>query len=358
MQKWYAIRPLAENNETEISIFDEIGAYGISAQAFLRELALVPDSSRIVLKIHSPGGEVFDGGVIFNALKRHPGGVVCQIEGLAASMASVIACAGMPVRMCENGFFMIHNPWTIAMGDSSEMRDQAALLDKIRSNMVGAYAGKSSQPADKIIEWMDAETWFTAAEAKAAGFVDEITDPLQAAASANRFKLFAKFRNAPRNLTPTPTQMENEPAPVDPTPAPVPAPEPVDPTPAPVDPAPVDPVLEDPAPVDPEAPAVPAASIIMARFDALSAERDAAIHRAEQAESALAAEREAMANLEQSLGVAAARVVPVIAPANAESDPVTDYIAANESGDRKAARAIFAKHKEAIIAYRRSLSKA
>ncbi|MFZ4597814.1 MAG: head maturation protease, ClpP-related [Terrimicrobiaceae bacterium] len=208
MKSWYAISPRAESNQTEISIFDEIGYYGVSAKQFVDDLKNVPAGNSILLKIHSPGGEVFDGNVIFNALKRHAGGVVVQIEGLCASMASIIALAGAPVRMAANGFFMIHNPWGMAVGDAAEMRDQASLLEKIKQNMVSAYAAKSKKDEVMIEEWMDAETWFTAEQALAVGFVDEITDALPIAASANKFSRIAKFRNAPANLTSAAQHME------------------------------------------------------------------------------------------------------------------------------------------------------
>ena len=145
MNTWYALFSKTDRRETEISIFDEIGMFGVSAKQFISDLQKVPADHKISLRIHSPGGEVFDGNAIFNALKRHPGGVEVQIEGLAASMATVISLAGMPVKMAANGFYMIHNPWGVAMGDASELRDQAELLDKIRFSMVGAYAAKSGR---------------------------------------------------------------------------------------------------------------------------------------------------------------------------------------------------------------------
>lgn len=384
MNTWYAIAPKSQDLETEISIFDEIGMFGVSAKQFISDLKNIPADHKIVLRIHSPGGEVFDGNAIFTALQRR-GNVEVQIEGLAASMATVISLAGMPVKMAANGFYMIHNPWGVAMGDSDELRDQAQLLDKIRSNMVNAYAAKSGQAPEQIEEWMDAETWFTAAEAQAVGFVDEVTDSLALAASANRFSRLAKFRHAPAALlTPAAQQMENqdeiqEPVleqPVDEAPAATVVSESAPEAPAPAQPAPSD---EAPVPEEPAAPAAPVALAISSidsltqKYTDLLEERAAAIadrdaYRAkleslsaevETLRASLLADRESLARLERSLGLHAAEVVPVIQPhSDSASDPVAEYLAAVEAGDRKAASLLFEKHKAAIWQHRQKISKA
>ena len=374
MRNWYALTPKPSVSETEISIFDEIGMYGISAKQFISDLKAIPANDKIVLKIHSPGGEVFDGNAIFNALQRR-GNVEVQIEGLAASMATVISLAGMPVKMAENGFYMIHNPWGVAMGDAAELRDQAELLDKIRSNMVGAYAAKSGQDPEQIQEWMDAETWFTAAEALSAGFIDEITDTLALAASSNKFARMAKFKNAPANLTAQPHRMEIE----------------ITPEPEIVEEVIADSIVSDSVPaeeieiIEEIAPAdqgevavdatpqpivspvsLAAADSILAKYNAILAERDGAIlalqaysAKVETLRDELNEERESFARLERSLGLSAARVVPIISNAAPEAlDPVAEYLAAVESGDRKAASALFEKHKALIWQARQKISKA
>jgi ATP-dependent Clp endopeptidase proteolytic subunit ClpP len=374
MRNWYALTPKPSVSETEISIFDEIGMYGISAKQFISDLKAIPATDRIVLKIHSPGGEVFDGNAIFNALQRR-GNVEVQIEGLAASMATVISLAGMPVKMAANGFYMIHNPWGVAMGDAAELRDQAELLDKIRSNMVGAYAAKSGQDPEQIQEWMDAETWFTASEALSAGFIDAITDTLSLAASSNKFARMAKFKNAPANLTAQPHRMEIE----------------ITPEPEIVEEVIADSIVSDSVPaeeieiIEEIAPAdqvevavdatpqpivspvsLAAADSILAKYNAILAERDSAIlalqaysAKVETLRDELNEERESFARLERSLGLSAARVVPIISNAAPEAlDPVAEYLAAVESGDRKAASALFEKHKSLIWQARQKISKA
>lgn len=324
MKSWYSIAAKAATNQTEISIFDEIGYWGISAKQFITDLKTVDPAHNILLRIHSPGGEVFDGNAIYNALKRHPGGVTVQIEGLAASMATVIALAGSPVRMSANGFFMIHNPWSIAMGDAEDMREQAELLEKIQAGIVNAYAAKSGQSAEQVQAWMDAETWFTAEEALAAGFIDEITDAIAIAASANKFARVGKFKNAPGDLTAPEVIMDE-----------------ISATPEVIEEIPVEEIIEEtpavevveenpetPAPPVEEAPETPVAVIpgaegiiakfneLQARFDTVSRERDNAI-------TALAAERLALDRLERSLGVAAAKVIPSIEPEIANSLSIT-----------------------------------
>ncbi len=378
MKTWYALSARAEVRQTEISIFDEIGYYGVSAKQFIGDLKRVPADHEIVLKIHSPGGEVFDGNAIFNALKRHPGGVTVQIEGLAASMATVISLAGAPVKMAANGFYMIHNPWGVAMGDAEEMRDQAALLEKIREGMIAAYASKSGQEPEQIAAWMDAETWFTAEEAQAAGFVDQITDSLALAASANKFSRLGKFRNAPSDLTARSVDMDpqleaaaeiDEEVVIEATEEQAAEEQAAEVTPSAsleeiIEAAPeateeeVQEEEEAPAPEVPVA-SLPAAEMIVAKYNAILARAEKAESELTAVKAELDAERSALASLERSLGLAAARVVPVIESSAPEaSDPVAEYLAAVESGDRKAASSLFEKHKAAIWSHRQKISKA
>ena len=320
MKSWYSINAKAELNTTEISIFDEIGYWGVTAKDFISDLKTVPANHKILLKIHSPGGEVFDGNAIANALSRHPGGFEAQIEGLAASMATVISLGGRPVKMAANGFYMIHNPWGVALGDAAGMREQAELLDKIQGGIVNAYVAKSGQTPEQVQTWMDAETWFTAQEAKDAGFVDEITDAHQMAASANKFDRLAKFRNAPSNLTVGEIVMSEN----------LETPEAIEETPAvTVDETVVEetPIEETPAPVE-EVPETPVAVIanaesITAKFNAISAERDAFKALADNYKAQLDAEKLALDRLERSLGVAAAKIVPAVEVDSPTSSTIT-----------------------------------
>lgn len=195
-RSWYEFKALSEK-EAELCIYDEIGGWGITASAFVADLKKHTGKS-LVVRINSPGGAVTEGSAIFNALRRHKGGVITQIDGLAASMGSYIAMAGTPIRMAENAYLMIHNASGLAYGDATDLRGMADVVEKMTNTLAEAYAAKSGKDAEEIREAMAAETWFTAKEAKAYGLVDEVTDSVKAAASFD----LTKFRNAPRVDTP------------------------------------------------------------------------------------------------------------------------------------------------------------
>ena len=139
MRSWYTIRALAEG--AELTIYDEIGACGVSAKAFLDAVGAIPDEQRITLRINSPGGSVFDAVAIHNALRRHPAGVTVWIDGIAASAASYIAMAGDDVVMPANAFLMIHDPSGMVLGTADDMRAMAEALEKIKTSLVAGYAG-------------------------------------------------------------------------------------------------------------------------------------------------------------------------------------------------------------------------
>lgn len=200
-----------ENGGAEILIYDFIGsdffgdgvtAKGIKAE--LDELGLVSD---IVVRINSPGGNVWDGVSIFNLLKNHEAQVHVEIDGLAASAASCIAMAGDLITMNEGSMMMIHNPWMLAMGDAGDMRKAADMLDKITSEFAGIYERRTGQSHDEVLQLMDAETWFTADEAISAGFADEGTppddddEPIDANAVSDAWrKMAALFEKAPSSI--------------------------------------------------------------------------------------------------------------------------------------------------------------
>jgi len=199
MKTWFDIKAAAGGEKhTEVLIFDEIGLWGITAKDFATALKAIPEDHAITVRINSPGGSVFDGYAIFNALKARAANVTTRIEGLAASMASVIALAGSKVTAAANSIVMIHNPWSGVSGDSEDLRKMADLLDKLTGQLVGIYAAKTGLPEADVRAAMDAETWFTGAEAKEWGLVDEVTDEIQVAASFDT----SRFRNAPKSLAP------------------------------------------------------------------------------------------------------------------------------------------------------------
>jgi ATP-dependent Clp protease protease subunit len=191
MASWYAIR--ARGTGAEVAIYDEIGAYGVSAKGFLAELGALPEGTPVDLRLNSPGGSVFDAVAIHNALKRHEGTVTVWIDGIAASAASYVAMAGDEIVMPENAFLMIHDPSGLVMGTAEDMRAMAEALDKVKGSLVSGYAAKSGRTPEEVSALMAAETWFDAADALAQGFADRLIEPVRIAA---RFDI-GRFRNAP-----------------------------------------------------------------------------------------------------------------------------------------------------------------
>lgn len=137
-------------------------------------------AKKILLAIHSSGGSVFDGWAFYNALVNSGLEITTRIDGLAASMASVLALSGSKITMCENALFMIHNPSTYTEGDAEQMRKDADFLDKVAGVILDLYVKKTGQEREVIQTWMSAETWFTAQEALGAGFIHEIITDVMA----------------------------------------------------------------------------------------------------------------------------------------------------------------------------------
>ena len=130
-RRWYEFRAQAEG--AEIVIYDEIGAFGIPAKAFLDELKALGPVAELTVRINSPGGSVFDGVAIYNALKRHDAAVTVWIDGIAASIASMIAMAGDEVVMPENAMLMLHDPSGLVCGTAADMRAMAEALDRMKA---------------------------------------------------------------------------------------------------------------------------------------------------------------------------------------------------------------------------------
>lgn len=185
-RSWYEIRAEAGADHAEVFIYDQIGegwfTEGVTAKRFAQELAALKVSS-IDLRLNSPGGSVFDGTAIANAIERHPATVTAHVDGLAASIASVIALAADKVVMAANALFMIHEPRGGAWGTREDMQKMADVLAKVTDVMVGVYGRRSALTDEEIRAAMAAETWYTAEEALEVGFADEVTEPTQAAAA-------------------------------------------------------------------------------------------------------------------------------------------------------------------------------
>lgn len=173
----------------------------ITAPGFKQQLDELGNVSEIDVHINSSGGNVFEGHAIYNMLKMHKAKINIYIDALAASIASVIAMSGDTIFMHKNSFLMIHNSWIMTVGNAKELRDTADLLDKTDEASNQAYLDRALNISEEELkELLDAETWLTASEALEKGFIDEILEPNEIAASISdeRYKL---FKSVPSSIT-------------------------------------------------------------------------------------------------------------------------------------------------------------
>ena len=204
-----------ENKTTEeatVYIYDEISWFGISAEQFVKDLNALK-SKIINIRINSPGGSVFDGTAVFNTIKQHKSKTITHIDGLAASISSVIALASDEVHMAENAFLMIHDPWSIAIGNADTMREEADLLDKLGGTIAKTYMDKTGKDKAEIKDLMAAETWMTADEALEMGFIDvieEIEKDEKAKATLFDLSVFANVPDTLKNGKAKPTAKDLE----------------------------------------------------------------------------------------------------------------------------------------------------
>lgn len=201
-REWYALQRAGDT--VEILIYGVIGkdwnGDGVSAQELVEELTALKDVKTINAHISSNGGNVFEGIAIYNTLANHAAALNVFIDSMAASIASLVAMAGGKrngrISISENGMLMIHEVEGVGLGRAEDMRKLAAAMDKANGQLALTYANKTRKPIAELLNLMAAETWFTAAEALAAGFVDEVTAPMRMAA---QFDL-SRFHNVPENL--------------------------------------------------------------------------------------------------------------------------------------------------------------
>jgi ATP-dependent Clp endopeptidase proteolytic subunit ClpP len=182
----------------DINIYDVIGAKlysdGVRAKDVLAQVSASKSAKTINLRINSAGGDVFEGVAIYNTLAAHPARKTVTIDGIAASMASVIAMVGDEIIMPNNSLMMIHDPSAFAGGNAKDLRKTAEVLEKTRANLANIYAARTRQTLAKVLSMMTAETWMTADEAKALGFADRVTDSVKMVAM---WDLSACFKTPP-----------------------------------------------------------------------------------------------------------------------------------------------------------------
>jgi ATP-dependent Clp protease protease subunit len=163
--------------------------WGMGPKEFKAQFDAIKSAKKIKVLLNSPGGSVFDGITIYNLIAAEREKVEIEVLGLAASVASIIAMAGNRLTIAKGAYLMIHNPWTIAVGGSGDLRKTADILDKMKGEFVAIYKKKSGLEDDEITALMDAETWMTSEEAVANGFADDEEDYGQVAAKASAFSL-------------------------------------------------------------------------------------------------------------------------------------------------------------------------
>jgi len=160
-----------------LHLYSGVGPYeGVTASSFAQALKDLGDVDYIELHINSPGGSVFDGAAIYNMLVDHPALVDVRVDGLAASIASIIALAGDQITIAKNAMMMVHNPSAMAWGGASDMRKMAGVLDKVKDTLITVYSDRMGLPEDEISQLMDEESWYTAKEAVDAGLADVVGD--------------------------------------------------------------------------------------------------------------------------------------------------------------------------------------
>ena len=180
----------ADGAAAELWLYDEIGPTvwgenGITAAGV--RVALESVTAPVLdVRVNSPGGSVFEGLAIHTLLARHSARVRVHVDGLAASIASVVAMAGDEIIMAPGAMMMVHNAWGWASGQSGDLRAMADTLDKVSGQLAGVYAGRTGLDVDRVASLMAAETWMTGAEAVAAGFADRVVDVFEPAGVAAR----------------------------------------------------------------------------------------------------------------------------------------------------------------------------
>ena len=170
----------------EILIYEDIGEYGVSAKSVAAQLKEMGDQKEISVRINSPGGSVFEGSTIYNLLKNNEAKVTVYIDGLCASIASVIAMAADQVVMADNALMMIHDPWSLAIGNADELRREADVLDKVKESLVTTYVARTGMSRDEISTLLKDETWLDAEEAIEFGFADASEEPKLVAAQIRK----------------------------------------------------------------------------------------------------------------------------------------------------------------------------
>lgn len=188
-------------------MYGDIGSWldGVGAEEFAKEIAAL-DVGTIDVRLNSGGGSVFEGQAIYNALSHHDATINMQIDGIAASIASVIAMAGDTINITEGSHIMIHKPWSMAIGDAAAMRKEADVLDTLESGIVDIYAARTGKQRKQLENWIAAETWFKGQDAVDAGFADAVI-PAKKKKNSMHSNILNYYINTPAELLGEPAQV-------------------------------------------------------------------------------------------------------------------------------------------------------
>lgn len=213
-RKFWAFKAAAEPGIGELRLYGEISDVSwwgdeVTPKEFAKELDALGDISMLNVYINSPGGDVFAGQAIYSILKRHKAQVHVYVDGLAASIASLVAMAGDTITMPANAMMMVHMPWTFAVGNAADFRKLADDLDKIGEAMVVTYEGRSALTHDEVVALLEAETWLTAQDCLDRGLCDEVEEAKEIAACWDSAAL-ARYRNTPASVAAQNTQTPTE----------------------------------------------------------------------------------------------------------------------------------------------------
>lgn len=197
----FAIRAKA-NKTAEVMIYEDVGAGwfgGVSAKQFADDLKGLGDVTHIDVRLNSYGGDVFDGLAIYNQLVQHKASVTTHVDGVAASIASIIAMAGNEIHIAESGWLMIHDAWGMAIGNADELRRQAELMDSVSEQLANVYVARTGHSLEQVRAWMADETWMNAGDAIGRKFASVMSENLRVAAHASLDRY--RFRHAPQALS-------------------------------------------------------------------------------------------------------------------------------------------------------------
>lgn len=198
----------AKVKSADLYIYGDIGPWDdwgqVSAKSVIAAIKEIGQAETLNIRVNSVGGDVFEGIAIYRQLTQYSGNVVVHIDGIAASIASIIAMAGNTVKMGDNAQIMIHNPSGVIGGDHRAIAKYLDLLVKTKETLVDTYRKKTKTSRDTLSAWMDDETWFRAADALKYGFVDEVVGSTEDPELDNRsVVILAGYKKTPKEILPS-----------------------------------------------------------------------------------------------------------------------------------------------------------